>query len=449
MANTEYKYLNMRRIFVGILSIVLASGTGTSAQDTVRLTLEAAIEQGLSHSYALRNQQLAIDLADSELDKLKARKMPVISAGGDLRTNIVLPVTIIPGSAFSNQGQSEGDRKIRFGTTFNIIGSVEAAYALVDPVLGADRALAEAGRSLQGTLYEAQKQQQKLVVAEAWYNVFLHQEQTRLAGDKLVRARALLEITRVRQETGTLLPAELLRAQLDVDNAAATFEQAVNELILSRQTLAYRVGLPLNAKLEVTGAPTPEKPEAWEALVPGQRWEISEQEQRMVVAERKVQQIEQQYKPGLNLYGNAAVQHLSNNLAVWENWFPLVYAGLQTKIPVFDGQLKRRNQEIARIEALSARQNLERAKEDVAYETASTSTAMQNAVVQWRTAQNTLATANRLFELEKERYEGGKLVYSELLNIEYSLREAENNALMAWYNYLLARARWERAMGRL
>ncbi|MEY4135775.1 MAG: hypothetical protein RL386_2125, partial [Bacteroidota bacterium] len=151
----------------------------------------------------------------------------------------------------------------------------------------------------------------------------------------------------------------------------------------------------------------------------------------------------------LSLYGSAAVQHLSNNLAIWQNWFPLVYAGLQTRIPVFDGQLKRRNQEIARIEALSARQNLERTKEDIAYGTASAFTAMQNAVVQWKTAQTNLATAVRLFELEKERYEGGKLLYSELLNVEYSLREAENNTLTASYNYLLARVRWEKATGRL
>jgi outer membrane protein TolC len=439
----------MRYIFIFIPSAILAFGTMVSAQDTVRLTLEAAVEQGVSHSYALRNQQLAIDLADSELDKLNARKMPVVGAGGDLRTNIVLPVTIIPGSAFSSQGQNEGDRKIRFGTTFNIIGSVEATYALVDPTLGADRQLAEAGRSLQGTLYEAQKQQQKLIVAEAWYNVFLYQQQMRLAGDKLIRARVLLEINQVRQETGALLPAELLRAKLDVDNAAAAFEQSVNQLVMGRQTLAYRVGLPLNTPIEVVGNPVPELPQIGVEAPLGQRWEISEQQQRMVVAEQKVQQIEQQYKPGLSLYGNAAVQHLSNNLAIWQNWFPLVYAGLQTRIPVFDGQLKRRNQEIARIEALSARQNLERVKEDIAYETASASTAMQNAVVQWKTAQTNLATAVRLFELEKERYEGGKLLYSELLNVEYSLREAENNALTASYNYLLARVRWEKATGRL
>lgn len=439
----------MRYVVIFVLSVVLAFRTTASAQDTVRLTLEAAIERGLSHSYALRNQQLAIDLADREVDKLKARKMPIVSAGGDLRTNIVLPVTIIPGSAFSNQGQNEADRKIRFGTTFNIIGSVEATYALVDPALGADRQFAEAGRSLQGTLYEGQKQQEKLIVAEAWYGVLLNQEQARLAGDKLARARALLAINQVRQETGTVLPAELLRAQLDVENAAGTFEQAVNQLIMSRQTLAYRVGLPLNTAIEVAGNPVPELPEMGVETPAGQRWEISEQQQRMALAELKIQQIEQQYKPGLSLYGNAAVQHLSNNLAVWENWFPLVYAGLQTKIPVFDGQLKRRNQDIVRIEALSARQNLERLQEDIAYETASASTAMQNAVVQWKTAQATLATAVRLFELEKERYEGGKLLYSELLNVEYSLREAENNALTASYNYLLARVRWEKATGRL
>jgi outer membrane protein len=438
------------RAVVAILLIFVRIPAIALAQDTLRLTLEEAIERGLAYSPALRNQQLAIDLADGALDKLKARKAPVVGAGADLRTNIVLPVTIIPGAAFSNQGQNEGDRKIRFGTTFNISGAVEVNYALLDPTLGADRQVAEAERTLQGTLFEAQRQQQKLIIAEAWYNVFLQQESARLADEKLRRAKVLQEINQIRETAGTALPADLLRNQLDVDNAAAAFEQTLNQLVLSRQTLAYRLGLPLNTTIGVADIPAPDM-SLPEQVTPttAQRWEIVEQQQRMALAELEVRQIEDRYKPGLDLYGNAAVQHLSNDFAVWNNWFPLVYAGVQTKIPVFDGQLKRREQEIARIQGLIARQNLERWQSDIAYETATAKTAMQNAVVQWKTAQGNLATATRLFELEKARYAGGKLLYSALVDAEYSLREAENNALTAWYDYLLAKVRWERATGRL
>lgn len=443
---------NMLSMYIGAIMLLISVSVpvGAFAQDTLRLTLGEAVERGLAYSPALRNQQLAIDLADGELDKLKARKAPVVGAAADLRTNMVLPVTIIPGSAFSNQGQNEGDRKIRFGTTFNISGAIEVNYPLLDPTLVADRQIAEAGRALQGTLFEAQRQQQKLIIAEAWYNVFLQQERARLAGEKLTRAKVLQEINKAREVAGTALPVDLLRNQLDVDNAAAAFEQAVNQLVLSRQTLAYRLGLPLNATIGVADIPTPEYTPLPEEVMPtAQRWEIVEQQQRMALAELEVQQIEDRYKPSLGLYGNAAVQHLSNDFAVWGNWFPLVYTGLQTKIPVFDGQLKRREQEIARIQGLVARQNLERWQGDIAYETATAKTAMQNAIVQWKTAQGNLATASRLFELEKARYAGGKLLYSALVDAEYSLREAENNVLSAWYDYLLAKVRWERAAGRL
>jgi outer membrane protein TolC len=90
---------------------------------------------------------------------------------------------------------------------------------------------------------------------------------------------------------------------------------------------------------------------------------------------------------------------------------------------------------------------IERIGQDIGYEVASTQTALQNSVVQWQSAQQNLATARKILELEKERYVGGNLLFADLLNTEFSLREAENNALSAWYNYLVAKLRWEKAMG--
>jgi outer membrane protein TolC len=94
-----------------------------------------------------------------------------------------------------------------------------------------------------------------------------------------------------------------------------------------------------------------------------------------------------------------------------------------------------------------AQQDLEKRKEDIAFEVSTAETAVQQSVVQWNKAQANLAAGRQLFALDRERFAQGKLTYSELLNTDYALREAERNALSAWYNYLLARARWERAAG--
>jgi outer membrane protein TolC len=91
---------------------------------------------------------------------------------------------------------------------------------------------------------------------------------------------------------------------------------------------------------------------------------------------------------------------------------------------------------------------VQRIQQDINYEMASTQTALKNTIVQWQSAQQNLNTARKILDLDKERYNGGNLLYADVLNTEFSLREAENNSLSAWYNYLVAKIRWEKAMGR-
>lgn len=432
-----------------LFSSILIAGFVFSAygQDTLRLTLEDALTRGVQHNYELRNQRVNIDLAQKALDKLGARRAPVITASGDLRTNLVLPTTIIPGAAFASQGQSEADREVRFGTIFNLSGTVSATYPVIDPMLSTDRQIAKVQQSLEETILEKQQVNTRLSIAEAWYDVLLQQEQAQLATQKLTRAQDLLAITTNRFGAGAALPSDLERSRLDVANAQAALEQAQNQLVQSRQTLAYRTGLPLDLPIAVAGVSPEGVPTPPTEARPDNRWELREEQLRLDLTRLDIDRIDQQYKPNLSLYGSASVQHLSNDFAVWQRWFPLVFAGLQTNITLYDGQLKRRNQEVAQLQGLQHQQNLEKWREDIRYDMATAQTALQNASIQWHNYRQNLDIAKRLLELERERYAGGKAPFSDYLNAEYSLREAENNLLRAWYSYLSARLKWEKAAG--
>lgn len=429
------------------LNIFLLLSFGLSAQTPRVLSLEEALTLGLSNNYDLKNQGLQVQLAQREREKVDARRSPVISATGEFRSNLVLPTTIIPAGAFGGSSGEE-DQKLRFGTTYNITGAVSLSYPLIDPTLRTDQLRADGQRTLQETGLEKQKANFRLTIAEAWYDVFLKQEQLSLAEAKLKRTESVLHINQNRLNAGALLPSELQRSQLEVDNSRASRDQAKNNFLLSRQNLAYRVGLPLETPLEVTPLGPPNATSLPNPNAnPGQRWELKEEEQRLVINALDQQRLKEQYRPNLSAIANGSIQHLSNNLALWEKWFPAVYVGLQTNFTIFDGHLKQKNLEVLKLQNQISQQNLERIRQDIRYEEASTETTLQNAVVQWKSAQQNLGTAQKILDLEQERYQGGNLLYSDLLNSEYALREAENNMLSAWYNYLIAKLRWEKARG--
>jgi hypothetical protein len=75
------------------------------------LSLEEALSLGQTNNLDLKNQAIQVELAQRERNKIEARRSPIINATGDLRSNLVLPTTIIPAGAFG--GGSEDCRKFR------------------------------------------------------------------------------------------------------------------------------------------------------------------------------------------------------------------------------------------------------------------------------------------------------------------------------------------------
>lgn len=421
--------------------------TALAAQNPLPLRLEEAVQRGLAYNLELKNQGIAVALAEQDRAVLGSRRAPTLNLSSDLRGNPVLQTLIVPN--FSNSSSGESTQRARFGTFFNWSFTADLSYPLWDPTLRTEERIAAAERELRTATLAKLRSNTQLVLTEAWYDVFLKQEQLELSTARLQRAEELLTIARNRVNAGALLPVEQERSQLEVDNAQAAVVQARNLLEQSRQNLAYRVGLPLATPLEAVGVPAVAVPTPPGGARLTARWEIKEEQYRQGLNLLEATRLRDQYKPSVKAVAAAAVQHLSDDFAIWDNWFPVAYFGVQANLKVFDGNLKRKNLAINELQRQSIANNLSRYTADVEYELAAATVALKNAVVQWESAQKNRQTAQRIRDLDQVRFAGGALLYADARTSEYALREAETTYLSAWYNYLVARVRWEKAAGLL
>lgn len=413
------------------------------------------MQLAVQHNYDLKNQQLNMALVDKDLEKIQAQRQPTIGLNGDLRSNPILQSSIIPGAAFTQPGQAaEEDRRIQFGTVFNVTFAVDATYSLYNPTYKTDLEINRTQQALETAALRKNTLDVKLTAATAYYDLLLQQTQINLAKNRLQRTQDLLAVARTQQEAGALLPVDLQKSQLDVQNAQILLDQTENASQRSRLNLARLLGvqpseivLPASNALQIN-PDTLKTPAVDENLVAA-RSEILEEQQRLQINELQMRRADKAYLPSVDLYGNLSAQHLSNDLAVWDNWFPFMFVGIRASVPIFDGNLRTKNKETYQLQAEINQNNIARLREDLTYELQSAALDLENAISQLQDAQQNLQNAREIMTIDQRRYEAGALLYSDFRNTEFSVREAETNFLSASQNYLLATLNWMRASGKL
>ncbi|MBK8705310.1 MAG: TolC family protein [Saprospiraceae bacterium] len=418
------------------------------------LTLDMVLEKAVAHNYDLKNQMVKEAIADNELEKLKAARQPKITLDGDLRVNPLLQTSIIPGAAFTPPGQPVvDDREVKFGTLFNAGFGLNASYALWDPTYETSSAILQEQRRAETTTLQQQTIDVKLLAAEAFYAVLLQQEQEALATSRLQRAQDLRNVAQQRFEYGTALAIDVQKSELDVQTARATLTQTTNNLKRNRLQLARLIGLsagelPTLAPLAINTSPSEIESPVPAASLAANRLEVKA-EQHLLSINRQQQTLEsKKYLPRVDLYGNISLQHLSDDFAVWERWFPFAYMGLRASFTLYDGRLKARNSENYRLRSIINQQNLSRIQEDLTYEIESASLDLSNALSQYEAAQLTLRNARDVAAVDRVQYEEGKLLFSERRNTEFALREAESQLLGSLQQYLIAELRKRKAEGK-
>ena len=433
----------LRRDTIGLMLVLLFSCASVLAQEAApTLTVEEAVRTALSKNPNVRAAREQAAAARARLRAARADSFPQVRASVEYRR-----VTSPPSFELPSLIPSIPPSEIAIATEENVVGTLAARQALytggrIPAQISRAGALLDAALGWQAST-EAQV---ALRTREAYYGVLLSQSLVRSAEKSLAAAREQLAAANARFEAGTTAQFDVLRAQTQVSEAEQSLVEARNQVEISRVALNRILGAPLEqapALSEPELAPFPK--ENLPSLIETarrQRPELLVAGAQLAAAEAGIRLVESQWRPELDLSANYQAVR-DETPALTTGWTLAAIASME----IFDGGRRRANVAESRSLRDEARVNLEDASQAVEQDVRQAYLNLQTARQTTETARTRLAQAEEAHNVATVRYEAGVGTAVELADALAALTAARTNLDRATFNYNVAYAALQRALG--
>ncbi len=432
-----------------LLIILFCISKNTFSQQNT-YTLAQAIDFGLKNRKDLQNQTISVTIQENEIQKIKSRNMPKVDASLDTRYNTQLQTSVIPAGVFGADA-----RNVRFGTDFNTLLGVSATYDVYNPNVRTDKEIAL--KNIETEKLNIQKTQIdiKQSITQAYYQVLLNQEKLKFTKENQARTQKYLQEGEVKKANGTILQTDLDKLTLDVENVALTMAEDEKNIELSKQYLANQMGttekVEISEDMSVFITQITTQNLQFDPKNTDNRIEIQQEKARIAQFEANINKQNKSIFPTVSLYGNFNLQNLSNQFEPFnvDKWFPFSYIGAKVNFNIFDGFQRKYNKEEYFLKIKQSQNTQEKLKNDYNYELQSALTELKNISQKLTNAKQNILLAQKVLDVDNTRQKEGKITPAELKNTEYALQTAQNNLITQYYNFLLAKLKYQKAVGEL
>lgn len=442
------------------------------------LGLQEVLRLAVDHNRDIVVARTSLAEAEGRVSEAWSSVYPSVSFSGGYTRNISPQVSFLPADFFPGGGGDGEFVPVQFGADNAWQTSISVEQPLFEA--GAFIGVSAAGRyqELQEEVLRGSVQETVTEVRTLYYDLLLAQEEVRLTENSLERVRASLAETRALNESGLASDYDVLRLEVELANLEPTLRAAGNRVTRARRDLALQLDLQDAEGLRVRGSlaeltledPADNSPANREilglmGLDVGSRLDTARLMQRagdlrtevlqaeatadLRQAELRVRQME--YLPRISLVGNYAIQAQQNGAPdFFGTSTTRAYArsvGLQVTVPIFTGF--QRNAAIDQRRALlrGARIQTQLARDRTRNEVLGYLDDVEEARLRADAQALAVRQARRGYEIAEAEYGEGLAGRLQLTDAEVALRESEFNYAQAVYDYLVARASLDRAVG--
>jgi outer membrane protein TolC len=434
----------MRTSLVTLVSFVTLTGVASAQQ----LTRAEAVAQALTSNPTVKLSLEQVALLEGRITEAKADALPDITWNtfanrsrdpgllnspnfDEFPPEFRDALRPIPGNAFST---SADVRQTIF--SFKLGKSLEAARAAR---IAGDQ---DTQRARQVTALDAIRAYNQLLFAI---------EQQRVIRANMESKQSHVDYARNRRTAGVATELEVLRAEVDLENARAEVLRAENEVSGARARLNTVMVRPVATPVVPTDS-LAVVPYAAEFDAAVQEALIARPELQLLRTQERVESLlvdvaAADAKPSVEFNGSYgyAVRRPTNLFAVdFARWS----AGVQVKVPLFDGR-----RTAGRVMQATARRNtvteqIAELENQVRLEVQSALDALVLADRTIQAAELNVAQARRASEMTDANYKLGAATQLEVVDAQQSLRQAENIRNLALYTHANARATLRFVVGR-
>jgi outer membrane protein len=423
-----------------LMGLLVFCSSGVLASE---LTLKASIDTAMEKSPAIIYARQGVVAADGKLGQAFGAVLPAVSLSAQYGSNYTQPYEMMGLITIGTE-----ETATLTNTSLHLSQPLYVAALL--PALD----IAKAGNEVAKENLRKAEFDLRYNVVNSYYGVLRAQKLYDLSNDSLDMAKSHLKQVKAMYAAGTATKADVLRVEVQVANMELSLTKADNALALAKDAFNNVLGRGLEEPVDLSEkeiaqkivTPKPYKDclaEVWGAKPDWKIYQLNKQ-----ISRKSVDVASSGYFPAISLvgtYGNNKNEYVKNDLlnTNYNSW-SLLLNGSWT---LFDGfstasKIKEAGADLAAIEA-----NEDLTRNSIILEVKDACLNLNSAVNSISSAKKAVESADENYSISREKYKSGIGSNLEMIDAQTALTEARTNLYQAQFDYQIARAKVNRALG--
>ena len=426
--------------------LVLLSTAQAMAQQkyTLKQCIDYSLQNHLSNQVYKNNSEIAKQQGREAI----AGYLPQVNLNTNMDDNLKLATSIIPAGPFGPEPQ-----KFQMGQKY-----VTGTTAQLDQVIY-DQSMIYGIKANQpnkelAVLNEKQNQETLIYNTTAAYiETVIYAEKIRILSNNETKYKELLNIKKLQYEKGTATQIDYNRILVTYKNIVAEKTLAETNRELGLNKLKDAMGMTLEESFTIIDSLD------YGRLIPDSdinQFDVSQlftykiNTQKIRLQEIDVKRKKAAFMPTLTGYARYGAQSYSQTRStLFQTWFDYSAIGVKLSIPVFSGFRKESQLKQSQLNLLNLQKNFMITNNTLRLQALNANTQLKKSYNDVTNNKENLTLAQEVFDITNLQYQKGTGTLTELLNSEYSLKEAQNNYITSMLNLLSSTLNNEKANGTL
>ncbi|MFC1724073.1 TolC family protein [candidate division KSB1 bacterium] len=295
------------------------------------------------------------------------------------------------------------------------------------------------------------KKRVTLDVKKGFLGVLLSEEVHKINTQSLGLAEAHLKNIQVMYKNGMASEFDLIRAEVQVANTKPRVISSENNLKLQLDFLKNTLGLPLDREIEVVGDLKPGYISEKTLNEASKDVHLERNDYKNLELLRNIlnenTKIERSgYFPKLSANYTYQYQGQSDNFG-FKNSYRSQTASLNLSIPIFNGFRTGAKVQQARIAVKEMDYQLAQMRDGIEIQVKQALNMLDDAYKRITSTEKTVELAKKAYDISEVRFKSGQGTQLEIFDSHLQLELAQLNKLQSVFDYEIARAQWENAIG--
>ncbi len=459
--------------------LLLATGLLGQSAETSAYSLQQAIATALRNNRDLQQAQLGLMSADEQVREAWGTLFPTIDASVGYQRNIAIQEVFLPAIILDPNASPDELVPVRFGADNNW----SAWLFVTQPIFDASAfvGVGAAGRfqALQRESVRGQAQQVASRVRRIYYEALLAREEMRVTQESIDRTELTLRETRGLYNAGLASNYDVLRLQVRLANMKPNLKRAANAAAAAERGLSVELGLDEVIPVRVAGSlkdinlasvdsnegankellrlvgfqnALDASIESMYELARKMRSDLRQAQLNFELEDARVRYEQTTRLPRINAFFNwGMIAQEDGGLNFFgeteKNRTTSAVLGIALEIPIFQGFQRSARVEQRRLAREQARIELDLLQREAENQIRTAFEALEEARERAGAQRWAVDEAGRGFEIVTAQYLAGVSSNLEVTEGEVLLRESEFNYAEAVFDYLIAQAALDEAMG--